>query len=109
MRTSKAVGRRGDWFATVDGETLPCVHQHWMHGTLYHDPHANPGELIWNRLIDGIRTTRKVILTSDKATKTLEGIGFERTGYIAVFEVDDIDVAGTHLRFRITKRLQDLE
>ena len=108
MGTSKAIGRRGDWFATVDGETLPCVHQFWMHGTHYDDPHANPGEPIWDRLIEGIRTTRKVILTNDKA-KTFAGLGFERTGYIAVFEVDDIEVEGTHLRFLITRRLKDLE
>ena len=29
METKKAKGSRGSWFAVVDGETLPCVHEYW--------------------------------------------------------------------------------
>jgi hypothetical protein len=45
MRRAKAKGHRGSWFAEVDGELLPCVHQHWRRGFYYDDPyverHAN--------------------------------------------------------------------
>jgi hypothetical protein len=44
VEKKKALGFRGSWFADVDGETLPCVHQHWWApGGRYDDPGLQPG------------------------------------------------------------------
>jgi hypothetical protein len=44
MTTFKAVGQRGSWFASVNGETYPCVYAYWFRGGWNHDPNARPGE-----------------------------------------------------------------
>ena len=105
--TAKAVGTRGSWFATVQGETLPCVHKHWMRGVYYDDPHVVAGDRKWDELIDAIKTGLRVIMTNDDPIN--EGRGFNRTGYIAEFAVDSVVVEETHLRFRITQRLRELK
>jgi hypothetical protein len=102
-----AEGQRGSWFAVVNGERLPCVHEHWYRRGLYHDPNAyrdNPAK--WDELIQSIREKKRVILTRDKVVDELKS--FERTGYIGVFEVDDISRDGFDLKFRFVKRLAHL-
>lgn len=34
----KAIGSRGDWFATIEGERVPCVWSWWLTGNHYLDP-----------------------------------------------------------------------
>ena len=107
MSKTKAVGRRGSWFAEVNGESLPCVHEYWVRqGCYYHDPNAVPGERKWDELIAAIQTKKRVILTKDKVYDG--GNRFERSGYVAVFEVDDLEIDGRNLRFRLTRRLVEL-
>lgn len=110
MTKVKAIGRRGDWFARVQGDDddLPCVHQFWIKGLRYDDPHVVRGDPVWERLIDAIQTKRRVILTNDWPL-TPDGRGFARTGYIAVFEVEEVEVDGTHLRFALKRRIKDLQ
>jgi hypothetical protein len=33
----KAKGTRGSWYADVGSERLPCIHTHWLKGTVYDD------------------------------------------------------------------------
>ncbi|HEX2256262.1 MAG TPA: hypothetical protein VHG92_06090 [Afifellaceae bacterium] len=102
----KAIGHRGLWFATVDGERLPCVHAYWFKGGRYHDPNIRLDEAKWRELVDAIRAKKKVILTNDKVSD--EETAFQRTSYIAVFSVDDISVEDG-LRFRFVDRLYSLQ
>lgn len=108
----KAVGSRGSWFADVDGELLPCVHKHWWaSGGLYDDPGLRPGMPKGDELVVAIRAAKRVVLTSDTATFGGAGevVGFERTGYIAVYEVDAIEYDEAGLRFKFVKRLDHLK
>ncbi|MBB3264042.1 hypothetical protein FHW79_001657 [Azospirillum sp. OGB3] len=105
MAKVKAIGQRGSWFADVDGERLPCVHQHWVAGNRYHDPQAIPGEKKWDELIGAIRRGR-VILTKDKVSADQRS--FKRRGYVAVFAVDDVKVYGNDLTFRLANRISEL-
>ncbi len=89
MKKRKAIGQRGSWFAEVDEELLPCVHQHWWKDGRYHDPNFAARTSQWDRLIEAINEKKRVILTTDIA---LEEGGFQRTGYIAVFEISDVKV-----------------
>jgi hypothetical protein len=109
MAKLKAKGQRGSWFAEVQGESLACVHQHWLTGTWYHDPNMRDGVPPWPEFIAAIRRERRVILTKDAVLGADETIGFERQGYIAVFGVDEITTDGRDLRFRLVERLQELE
>lgn len=106
----KAKGIRGSWFATVDGERLPCVHDHWWKGTSYDDPGIKPSSKA-SELVDAIREKKRVILTKDKAipSDNDEAMGFDRKGYIAIFSVDLIEFDDAGLRFKFVKRLEDLE
>ena len=104
-RKAEARGKRGSWFAEVDGETLPCVHKHWLQGRQYHDPQAAPGQPPWDDFIAAIKSGRKVVLTRDTY---LGGIRFERTGYVAVFTVDDVAASDGALTFKLTDRVVDL-
>jgi hypothetical protein len=113
MSRIEAKGSRGSWFATLpDGTALPCVHRHWRKGMEYDDPFTVPGDPVWDEFIAAIDRERRVILTDDEvlaeATEQTPP-DFRRSGYIAVFAVEDVRVEGRHLRFRFAKRLQELK
>jgi hypothetical protein len=108
----KAVGERGSWFAKVDGDRLPCVHKHWVTGTTHVDPNYDGSDPKFIELVEAIRRGKRVILTNDIAITNAEkksGIGFERTGYIAIFDVDDLSTGPEGLRFELRKRVCDLK
>ena len=108
----KAVGRRGGWFAGLGGEDVPCVHQHWLKALDYDDPYADLRDPAWRTFVDAIETQRRVILTRDEVLKTpgeAKPAAFRRTGYVASYAVDQVRVEDGHLRFRLVKRLDDLE
>ena len=91
----------------VNGVSYPCVHEHWFRKGIYHDPNAyreTPKK--WDELIDAIKEQKCVVLTSDKVID--ERTSFQRTGYIALFEVDDVSLDGFDLKFRMIKRLAEL-
>lgn len=102
----RAKGERGSWFALVNGERLPCVHQHWLTKLHYHDPHYVP-ERQWIEFVAAIKNVGKVILTTDRVHP--DGRGFDRTGYVAVFRVSDVSVSGPDLEFDLVERLAELE
>ncbi|WP_353227045.1 hypothetical protein [Novosphingobium sp.] len=108
----KAFGERGSWFATVDGERLPCVHFHWIKGLHHCDPGYIDGVAPWPKFVDAIRQMRKVIVTKDKPIREQDGksgLQFERIGYIAVFSVDNIQTDEEGLKFELKDRLYDLQ
>ncbi|WP_055048877.1 hypothetical protein [Devosia sp. A16] len=117
METKKAIGRQGWWFASVDGKALPCVHKYWWpSGAIYHDPfERHEGRNIQNQLneyVGAIMNGHQVILTDDKAMLDSNGklVGFQRSRYIAVYDVDDVEFSVANgLRFRFVRRLHELE
>lgn len=110
MTKKKATGKRGSWFADVDGESLPCVHKHWWKGGRYDDPQVKPGSPKDEELVTAIEQLGRVVLTDDTPYDAGEGkTGFTRVGYIAVYSVADIVFDESGLRFRFLSRLQDLK
>jgi hypothetical protein len=105
-RPAKAIGQRGSWFANVDGERLPCVHEYFYEKSRYRSP-APENDPQHVALIEAIQATGKVILTKDKVHG--DGEGFERLAYIAVFSVDEIVWENNVLTFRFKERLRDLK
>lgn len=108
----KALGTRGSWFATVDGEKLPCVHEYWWvkgdHSRRYDDRLLKPTKHSME-FVAGIKDKKKVILTSDKPHSEDNPIPFVRTGYISVWTVSDVEFDDEGLRFRFTEKVCDLE
>jgi hypothetical protein len=102
---AKIQGQRGSWFATAGGELLPCVHSHWFKNGWYADPGVRPGEAQWDGFIAAIKTGKKVILTTDNVSE--DDKAFERTGYVAIFRVDDVVVSDGVLKFKFVERLED--
>ncbi len=90
MPPGKAIGQRGSWFATAGGGRLPCVHKHVFRNGRYEAPRAWQSDPKHVELVEGIRRLRRVILSDDKVIG--DGEGFERTGYIAIWEVDDVSM-----------------
>ncbi|MBX5132537.1 hypothetical protein HJB80_07650 [Rhizobium lentis] len=112
----KATGRRGSWFAKVDGEQLPCVHKYWLKKFDYHDPYIREKDGLSaskvTEFIDAIRVGERVILTEDTPHMGPDGypIGFTRKAYVAVYQVEQVRYdEGDGLRFRIAQRLDNLE
>lgn len=109
--TIKVAGKRGSWFADADGEPIPCVHEYWTHSIggklIYDDPNYNVAEANkWSDLLVGLRTKRLAILTEDQTKDG--GKNFERTGYIGLFTIGDIDTSGGSLRFQFLKRVANI-
>lgn len=112
MGTKKATGSRGSWFALVDGEELPCVHDHWWvkgnRERRYND-HLLRASLHNDNFVARIKEKRKVVLTSDKPHSAINPVPFKRTGYIALWTVEDIEFDENGLRFRFTEKIDDLK
>lgn len=65
----KAIGQRGSWFAAIDGELIPCVHDSWVihpNGVMtYADPKCDPGDAKWVPFLSALREGKLAILTKD--------------------------------------------
>jgi hypothetical protein len=91
---------------------MPCVHRYWVKGAVHFDPGYVLGDPQWDELVTAIRNDKRVILTSDMerpAPEKKSGVAFDRTGYIAVFEVGDVEANDEGLRFVLKKRLKELK
>jgi hypothetical protein len=108
MGLRKAVGQRGSWFASVGGESLPCVHDYWWRKGKYHDPYGRPdGGGKWDQLAAALEGGR-AILTKDRVVSPEPDIRFEREGYIGVFAVTNVQLDENGLRFDFLGRLESL-
>jgi hypothetical protein len=118
MQIVKIRGSQGSWEAQVsypDGrkEVLACVHQHFWKsgpsGPCYDDPWTPElrETAKFAKHVDLIRTKGRVILTTDNINESKNrGEGFfERTGYVAVYNIDDLVVDDEGLRFRFADRI----
>jgi hypothetical protein len=106
MQTFKAVGRRGNWFATINDEQVPCAWHWWLTGMHYCDLGAKPGKGKWVKYIDAIRRGKKVALTGKKETKNGK---WERHGYIALFAIENLNATADGLEFDLIGRLANLK
>jgi hypothetical protein len=104
-------GHRGSWFAEWQGKSYPCIHNHWRRGRLHDDPYAIPGVPKWDEFIAAI-LEGKVIETRDIVPQDLKDGAWIRDGYIALWEIDNIEVTPntacqgcSHLRFHFARRL----
>jgi hypothetical protein len=95
MQTLKAQGSRGDWFAMIDGERIPCAWGWWLTGNHYLDPVVEPDKGKWPKYIAAIIEGKKVALTGKKETDGK----WQRDGYIALFAVANVTVTGNTLEF----------
>ena len=105
----KPKGTRGSWFADWNGESLPCVHDHWTKGIWPHycDPHVSDDKR-WVPFIEAIRNSKTVILKNDK----LDADGLpsgNRNSYIALFRVENVALRGSELHFDFVERLSDFK
>ena len=112
MQNVKIRGSQGSWEAQVtypDGrkEILPCVHQHfWKSGPSgpgYDDPWTPDlrKSAKFAKHVELIRSKGRLILTADKIdrSKTRDERFFERTGYIAVYNIDGLIVDDEGMRW----------
>lgn len=109
----KPIGHSGSWFAKWQGASYPCVHNHWHRGEWYEDPGVEPAiHPKWNAFLAAIQNQKKVIETTDKVPDDWRYGRWRRSGYVALWEIDDFQLQSTtdsgrfHLRFRFTRRLQ---
>ena len=113
----KAVGQRGSWFAVVDGERLPVLHNYWVRreggDLVYHDVNLIP-ELcdtaqrreFMETLRDG---THAVLAKSGPSDPNDTMKPFVRSSYIAVFAYEFLSHDDHGLRLRLTDRTKDLK
>jgi len=105
--TLKAIGSRGDWFATIEGERVACAWSWWLTGNHYCDPGIEAEKGKWPKYIVAIREQRKVALTGKKETRDGK---WERDGYIGLFRVTNVVVTSKKLEFDLIQpRIASLE
>ena len=97
-------------------EVLACVHQHFWRsgpsGPCYDDPWASDLRKSpkFTKHVELIRSKGRVILTTDKIDESKNrGEGFfERTGYIAVYNIDGLVLDDEGMRFRFADRIAQM-
>ena len=100
----RPIGERGTWFADYDGERLPCVHDYWWERGRYTDKLLR-ATYKSEQFVQAIREKGRVILTRDKPNSIENPIPFTRTGYVSLWEVDEIEFDDAGLRFRFARNL----
>jgi hypothetical protein len=111
METKKAKGNQGNWFATIDGESLPCLHQYfWTGKNKYKAQIRNESHFIrMKEFALALEDKGRAVLTIDDISKNEDGhICFARKGYIAVYEIKDVSIDESYLRLTFTNRLFNL-
>jgi len=109
MIPKKAKGSIGSWFATVDGESLPCVHKHWWVKTARYNDHLLRSSPQADEFVAAIREKKRVILKISKPNSEANPVPFKHVEYVAVWEVDNIDFDENGLRFQFIKSLVPLK
>ena len=104
MASFKDKRNRGPWFVAVGGEVLHCAQERWFstrEGS-YHDPFGQPGEPEWEVFVAALKEKRRAVMTRG------DGSDAEPTLHLGVYAIDQIEVTGRDLRFRVTRRLVTL-
>ena len=117
-QVAKIKGSQGSWEAEVTypderKEVLACLHQYYMKGgpsgPTYNDPWTPELRIStkFAKHVELIRSKGRVILTSDDINegKGRGGGFFSRTGYIAVYGIDDFIIDDEGMRLRFTDRI----
>jgi hypothetical protein len=76
------------------------------------DPGYDPGNPKFVELVDAIRREGRVVFTKDDVQPSViskSGVAFERTGYIAVFEVGGVVTDENGLGFDLRRRVCELQ
>ena len=75
----KATGQRGEWFATVNGEGYPCIHEYWIKRGHHAAPNVHPSTNSKDaELLAALSQGKMAIETKDEVLN--EGLGFIRGG-----------------------------
>lgn len=107
-------GQQGDSLVdvTINGRTekLPSAHKYFMHGLNYNRPDVGwlsiPGK--GPRWLDAITRSTRVVLTDDEITlRSGRPIRAKRTGYIAIYAIDDLKIDSDGIHFRFVERIAD--
>ena len=102
---ARPIGARGSWFAVWQGDKLPCIHKCWVKAEAGHLHYCDPevsDEWEWPAFIEAIEEKRRVILTEDVVDQN--GFPKKRKGYIAIFQVDNIEVRDSELHLDLVGR-----
>jgi hypothetical protein len=103
--TAKAQGIRGSWYAKVNGEELPCIHDKNMKNGSYIAPRADDER--HQKLLADIQRTGRVVMR--KSERNSDDRSWTSKGYVAVWSVADAKIEGGELTFRFVDRLIDLK
>ena len=105
MASVRIRGERGSWYADVEGERLPCVHDKNMKpGGWYRAPaDADPSHLA---LLEAIRSCGRVVVR--KSERISDDAAWESKGYIGVFDVADAIIEDGEFQFRFLRRTHDV-
>ena len=74
---------------------------------IYRDPNYSKDDRQWAELMDALNKQKQAILTKD--TTPNNGKSFDRTGYIALYRIDHIQVTDSEMSFQFVERLADLK
>ena len=110
MEKKKAFGQFGDWYAVVEGERLPCVHDVWKSGNRYRDLEM-PNKKKSKVFASDIARIGKVILTKGTPITNSSGSGMiiPRSGYVAIWAIINVELKGNILNFDFVKQICELE
>ena len=114
MKYKKIIGTQGSWTVKVtweDGteQELPTAHLrflNWERGEYHRDGHdlssmqGHPGK--YAPYCAALQQTRKVVITRDD----WHGESCTRTGYIDVWDIEDLRLEDSQLSFTLTERLR---
>jgi hypothetical protein len=91
MTKLKARGMQDSWFATVEGEELPCAWNHWGTNVHYLDERVETTNLKWPKYLKAITNGKRIILTKkDLSNSGGNSKNWSGRGYIALFRIDNV-------------------
>jgi hypothetical protein len=82
-----------------------------MRGRRYFDPGYVAGEKQWDEFVAALRMDGQAILTKGNwrdVPENKSGKAVERTGYIAIYEIADVETTDGGLSFNFVSRVQNL-
>jgi hypothetical protein len=102
---ARARGYRGSWYADVNGERLPCVHQKNKDGAVYDA--ACLDDKRHRKLLHDIQAAGRVVLRLSE--RESENHPWEAKGYDGVWAVEDVKLENGRFTLRFSQRLIELQ